>query len=193
MLFADKVKYFQEILQCAFPEYVKEATALQKAHNSQIRSVLRNFVFLSSELKQLEYSFSRPCKNIKYIYRLEACNLRYIGQTNDPLERFTNHIGGNDNKGSGILVQSAMDNNLVPQMEILDICDDRSKFAIEGYWMSQFECVNKQRNLDHLNAFLKEPEKFRSVVAHRLMGKQPTEFKELLPDPTFLPIRKLKS
>ena len=119
----------------------------------------------------------------------------YIALTKDPYARFVDHIISSQ-CSSVILVAAALDNNVIPRMEVVDITDEESSNGIEGFWIRYlswkgFHVVNSMRNTDEVARFVNNGSGFTSVVANRLMGYQSTSFPALLVSSSAVPMREL--
>lgn len=152
-------------------------------YSQELRYCGRQMVVLSEPLRRLGYTYIQADTH-KYIYKLEACGYVYIGVTADPFARYVDHLVYS-RSSSVILIAAAIDNNLVPLLEIIDITDEQSSNGIEGFWiryLSWKRChvVNSAQNIEELARFVKSSGGFRSVIANRLMGYEAATFPALL-------------
>ena len=151
----------------------------RKYSRAEVRYRIRDCVGLSDELKEMGYSFIIQLQNIEYIYHHSACGINYIGRTKDPFAKYRDHIIG-ANSTSGAVIVAAIDIQLVPAMKVIDITEASTGAGVEGYWMTQMECVNYQRNASQLAAFIESPNPHSCVQARINLGHPPSVFKELL-------------
>jgi group I intron endonuclease len=69
--------------------------------------------------------------------------IRYVGKTVESLEeRLRKHILRKDNTYKSKWIASLKKENLVPKIELLDLCSLNDWHWIEKYWISQFKCWN---------------------------------------------------
>jgi hypothetical protein len=124
---------------------------------------------------------------------MAACGYTYIGQTRDPFSRFVDHLISSQTSCS-ILVTAAIDNGVVPRMEIVDVTNEQSSNAIEGFWIRYaqwkgFDLVNSHHNIAEFARFVESHgDGFRSVIASRIMGYQAATFPSLLVEHSCPPI-----
>jgi hypothetical protein len=150
----------------------------------ELRYCGKEMVVLSDSLKRKGYEYIQADTH-KYIYKMEACGYTYIGATKDPFGRYVDHLV-NSQTSSVIVVAAAIDNNLVPCIEIVDITDDKSSNGIEGFWIryskyKNWDVVNTIRNNDEFARFVEQKgDGFRSVIASKIMGYEATVFPALL-------------
>jgi hypothetical protein len=170
--------FFWEILQCS--ESVYGLTDSYRYQFSEFRYRLHNHIVLSDQLKQRGYKYIVRHPGIEFVYRLEACGLRYVGKTVDPYGRYFSHITG-ESCSSIHVMTAAMDNRVIPKMEIIDFCDKKSVSFVENFWMTRLECVNSVRKKNWREEFDKKPATFKSVMAHQLLGFESHHFSQLLP------------
>jgi len=102
--------------------------------------------------------------DVRYVYQLEACGLRYIGQTKDPLQRYECHLC-KDESASVLVVTAAIDNNVAPTMTVLDITDQMSALVVEAFWINRLTCVNKTCSESQYKKWLKDSSKYNCVIA----------------------------
>ena len=116
--------------------------------------VVRNgYVYLSNGLKKhgITNIGGLDLLDKTYIYRLYACDMTYVGKTNDPLKRFVEHI--RDSKASaGYLVETAMDNRIVPRLQVIDVTNANDAPFIEAYWINALKTVNASRLKAHFRS-----------------------------------------
>ena len=167
-----------------FLQILGGARSCRRDFAQELRYRGRQMVFLSDALKLQGYEYIQPDIR-RYIYKLEACGYVYIGQTKDPFARFVDHLIDSQTS-SVILVTAAIDNNLVPRMEVIDITDDVSSNAIEGFWIRYakwkgYDVVNAIQNNDELARFVEsQGDGFKSVIASKIMGYPSATFPSLL-------------
>jgi hypothetical protein len=166
----------------------------QEDYSKALRYCGRNMICLSDTLQRLGYQYIQADTH-RYIYALEACGYMYIGATKDPFARFVDHIISSQ-CSSVILIAAAIDNNLVPRMEVVDVTDEESSNGIEGFWIRYlswkgYHVVNSMHNADELARFVKNGGGFRSVVANRLVGYSGATFPALLVSSTGVPMQEL--
>jgi hypothetical protein len=125
-----RIDYFIEILGGRLPSYVQRDFTKEL---SALRYCGKAMVFLSNCLENQGYRYIQSDTH-RYIYKLEVCGYSYIGATKDPFARYVAHLMDSQTS-SVILVAAAIDNGVVPRMEIIDITDEYSSKGIEGFWI----------------------------------------------------------
>lgn len=154
----------------------------------------RRMVCLSDTLRMIGYLYIQADTH-RYIYALEACGYMYVGATKDPFARYVDHIISSQ-CSSVILVAAAIDNNVVPRMEVVDVTDEESAHGIEGFWIRYLSwkghhVVNSMENNDEFARLLKDASSFKSVVAHRIIGYPAATFPALLVSSSAVPVQEL--
>jgi len=179
--------------------YLVQALGGRHVHQEDYSKALhycgRKMVFLSDTLRSLGYEYIQADTH-RYIYALEACGFMYIGASKDPYARFVDHIISSQSS-SVILVAAAIDNNVVPGMQVVDVTDEESSNGIEGFWiryssLKGCHVINSKENNDEFARLMKDADAFRSVVAHRIMGYPAATFPALLVSSAGVPMRELK-
>src|SRR5581483_8200127 len=166
----------------------------QEDYSKALRYCGRKMVSLTDPMRRLGYQYTQADTH-SYIYALEACGYMYIGATKDPYARFVDHIISSQ-CSSVILVAAAIDNNVIPRMEVVDVIDDESSNGIEGFWiryssLKVCHVVNSMHNSDEFARLMKDADAFRSVVAHRIMGYPAATFPALLVSTSAVPMQEL--
>lgn len=170
-------EYYSTMLHMVESEYGDQITESNTYKRSELRYRLRKFISISEQLKKNGYQYILVSKEIEYIYQIFACGLTYIGRSKDPFKRFGEHFT-RSGCSSSIVVESAIDNNVIPQLEVIDICAMGST-AVEAYWIGNSDCVNSQKyklkRLDLKNS----PNSYKCVVARQKLGIEPYKFNSL--------------
>jgi hypothetical protein len=172
-------EYYSSILHMAESDYGDQITKSNKYKSSELRYRLRKFVSISEELKKNGYSFIVVNKEVEYIYQIFACGLIYVGRSRDPFKRFGEHLTGSGSGcSSSVIVESAIDNNVAPELKVIDICEVGST-AVEAYWIGSSNCVNSQQYKSKELDFKNSPSSYKCVVARQKLGIEPYEFSSL--------------
>lgn len=88
---------------------------------------------------------------IIYIYALqnpETKQIRYVGKTGNIKNRFNSHLSSSQKLKThlGSWIKSLINNNLIPEIIILEECDENNWEEREKYWISQYSnLVNIQK------------------------------------------------
>ena len=86
-----------------------------------------------------------------YVYSLidpRTDRIRYVGQTNNPLRRYNEHVKSTEFTSKGKWVQELRDLGLKPRIVLLDEVDSQKDVNIQEYrWMY----IGRQRNWDLTN------------------------------------------
>lgn len=167
-------EYYSSILEMVESQYGEGITESRKYIHSEWRYRLRKFIYISEELKKNGYSFVISNEEIEYIYKMSACGMNYIGKTKDPFKRFVEHMTSTD-CSSSLVIDSAIDNNIVPKLEVIDICEAKAT-AVEAYWIGSLNCINKQTYKKKRYELEKSPNSYKCVVARKRLGIEPFEF-----------------
>lgn len=121
---------------------------------------------------------------MKYIYTLSdpiSFDIRYVGITNNPSNRYRQHLCTTSSKKSHCRswILSLKNNNLQPIMEILDVCEDFLGELMEQYWISQikswgFDLTNLTVGGEGIGGFKFSQESLKKRSLNRV-HKRPSE------------------
>ena len=181
---AQRIDFFLQILG--------GSPSCRRDFSQELRYRGRQMVFLSDALKAQGYQYIQADSH-RYIYRLAACGYTYIGQTNDPFARYVDHLISTETS-CVVLATAAIDNGLVPRMEIVDITDETSSNGVEGFWIryakwKKGDVVNVIQNNDEFARFVEQNgDGFRSVIASQIMGYEASTFPAFLVEHSCPPI-----
>lgn len=132
--------------------------------------IVRNgYVSLSNGLKKRGITNIGGLKLLDktYIYRLCACDMTYVGKTNDPLQRFGQHILRSE-ASAGYLIETAMDNWVVPRLQVIDVTSAKDAPFIEAYWISALKTVNASRLKARFREYQANPTEYESIICRDL-------------------------
>jgi hypothetical protein len=173
-----RTNYYEAVLQMEKSIYGDGITESRRYQLSELRYRLRKLCSISEDLKKAGYNFIIVQEEVEYIYNFSACGLNYIGKTKDPFQRFGRHIT-DPTISSALVAESAIDNSIVPLLEVIDICAV-GEVAVEAYWINNFNCVNTQKYKLKKYELQKSPYSHKCVIARQKLGIEPFEFSSLI-------------
>jgi hypothetical protein len=144
---------------------------------SELRYRVREYIKISDDLKEMGYHFILIGQGVEFIYKMYACGILYIGKTKDPFKRFGEHVINSTNSAMAV-VSAAIDNMVVPRMEVIDLCEEKCT-EVESFWIIDSDCVNTARYKNKYKGFVTNPQNFKCVTARKKLGVEPYHFEKM--------------